>query len=256
MTACKNSHSGIPVIVWLQRTIVILIGLLLFLPSLPVQADMGPKPTLTFIFEYKIPAVDIVSGVLIECDDSACQNGKTLTQVGPQNFTCSASSCESLSYGYTEYQKLGITFSDRVRESNVFTKKAYNAKYIVVVLQDSLQVSESSSLLGRGCCPSLGLTLVLETLLASIYLSVFHLPRTALGWAPVASLVTLPFVWAVFPLLSLPDVLTTGLSESFAFLVESAFLFFVTNRVIPLRHAVALSLAMNAFSFTIGLITV
>jgi len=254
----STGHSR-PAAVWIicfQRTVLIFMALALFMPVAPVQADVGPKPTESFTFEYQIPKVDIVSGQLYQCDNPDCQAGKPLIEGGPQNFTCLVDSCQSLAYGYSKYQKLVITFTDGVRVSNVFTKSAFNAKYTVTVQQDSLQVKETSGLADRACCPSLGLTLVLETLLASIYLSVFHLPRSVLGWVPVASLITLPFVWAVFPWLGLNDWLTTGLSESFAVLVEGAFIYVITSRAISLRHVVALSLAMNAFSFLVGLATV
>jgi len=46
--------------------------------------------------------------------------------------------------------------------------------------------------------------------------------------------------------------LATGLSETFAVAVEAAFIYAITSRAIPLRHVVALSLAMNAFSFLVG----
>jgi len=230
-------------------------ALVLIMPAVPALADTGPKPTEAFAFEYKIPKVDIVSGQLLQCDDPDCQAGKPLTKGGPQNFTCTVDACQSLAYGYSKYQKLAITFTDGVRVSNVFTKGAFFANYTVTVLQGSLQVKETSGLVSRACCPSLGLTLVLETLLASIYLSVFHLPRSILGWVPVASLITLPFVWAVFPYLGLNDWLTTALSESFAVVVEAAFIYAVTSRAISLRHVVILSLAMNAFSFLVGLAT-
>jgi hypothetical protein len=229
-----------------------LVLLVFFMPAAPVKADLGPKPTESFSFVYKITKVDIVRGQLFQCDDPACQAGKPLEKLGPQNFGCRNDSCESLAYGYSKYQKLVITFADGVRVSNIFTKSAFNAEYTVTVLQDSLQVEETSAADSRGCCPSLGLTLVLETLLASIYLSVFHLPRLILGWVPVASLITLPFVWAVFPWLGLNDWLITGLAETFAVLVETAFIYIIASRAISLRHAVALSLAMNAFSFLVG----
>ena len=109
--------------------------------------------------------------------------------------------CQSLAFGYSKYQKLVITFNDGVRVNNVFTMGAFYANYTVTVLQDTLQVKETFGPVSRTCCPGLGLTLVLETLLASIYLSAFHLSRSILGWVPVASLITLPFVWAVFPFL-------------------------------------------------------
>ena len=241
----------------LQGVILLLLAFSLFLPVTPVQADTGPKPGMSFTFYFKIPKIDIISGELIQCDNAACQNGSPLRQLGPQHFSCGVDSCDSTAYGYAEYNKLVITFSDRVRESNVFTKKAFNAQYTVTVLQDAMTVTEKASLLPGGnslCCPGLALTLVLETLLASLYFSVFQIPRTMLGWIPIASMITLPFVWYVFPLIGLGDGLTTGISESFAVVVEAGFIYLMAGRQISLKHVVVLSLVMNSFSYLAGLI--
>ena len=243
--------------IWFQRITLVFLALGLFLPVTPVKADTGPKPGMSFTFDFKIPKVDIISGELIQCDDAACQNGSPLRQLGPQHFSCGVDSCDSTAYGYAEYNKLVITFSDRVRESNVFTKQAFNAQYIVTVMQDTLLVTEKASLLpgaNNMCCPGLALTLVLETLLASLYFSAFQIPRTMLGWVPIASMITLPFVWYVFPLVGLGDGPTTGISESFAVIVEAGFIYLMAGRQISFKHVVVLSLVMNSFSFLAGLV--
>jgi hypothetical protein len=242
--------------VWLPRVILVLLALSLFLPVTPAKADMGPKPGMSFSFDFKIPRVDIISGELIQCDDAACQKGLPIQQLGPQHFSCGVDSCDSMAYGYAEYNKLVITFTDHVRESNVFTKKAFNAQYTVTVTQDGMTVTEKASLqpgTNCVCCPGLALTLVLETLLASLYFSAFQIPRTMLGWVPLASLITLPFVWYIFPLLGLGDGLTTGISESFAVVVEAGFIYLMAGREISLKHVVVLSVLMNSFSFLAGL---
>jgi hypothetical protein len=252
----RHFKSGGGWITWLQQTVLILMALVLFIPAAPVQADIGPKPTETFTFEFKIPRVDIVSGQLFECEVSDCQDARQLVTGTMQHFTCQVDMCSAMaSRTYKKYQKLVITFSDGVRISNIFTVNPFDSSFTVTVLQDSLQVSVAPDALSRACCPSLGLTLVLETLLASLYLSTFHLPRSILGWVPIASLITLPFVWAVFPYLGLNTWLATGLSETFAVAVEAVFIYVITSRAIPLRHVIALSLAMNAFSFLVGLAT-
>ncbi len=243
--------------IWLQRAILAVLALSLFLPFTPAKADIGPKPQMSFSFDFKISRVDIISGELIQCEDAACTQGKPMGQMGPQHFSCGVDSCDSMAYGYAEYNKLVITFSDRVRESNVFTKKAFNAQYTVTVTQDTMTVTEKGSLLpGTNCvcCPGLALTLVLETLLASLYFSAFQIPRTLLGWVPLASLITLPFVWVVFPLLGLGDGLTTGISESFAVVAEAGFIYLMARREISLKHVVVLSLLMNSLSFLAGLV--
>jgi hypothetical protein len=108
---------------------------------------------------------------------------------------------------------------------------------------------------GCFCCPSVLVTLVLETVVASAYLSLFRLPGVMLAWVPMCSLFTLPAVWLAFPLLPLPSGWTIGLSEVFAVVVEGVLLYGLALRGKRWKHAAALSLAMNAGSFLVGWVT-
>ena len=66
-----------------QKTGILLILLLLavsFLPLRSVSADMGPKPSMSFEFkqEFTGDQVTITSGILLECEQSDCQDAKPL----------------------------------------------------------------------------------------------------------------------------------------------------------------------------------
>jgi hypothetical protein len=236
------------------RQLLLIVVALLLLPTVIVHADIGPKPTMDFTFEYEIDPVSIVSGELIQCDDETCTSGDPLEQVGPQEFACNEESCYSMSYGYADYNKLVITFTDKVRESNVFTKKASEARYKVTVSESALLVEEiGGGIGGLGCFSGLGATIAIEILVAIVYLATFHLPRTALGWVPLSSVLTLPVVWFVFPNLGLPSGWAIGLAEGFAVLFEAGFIYLALRKTISFRHAAALSLLMNGVSFLIGL---
>jgi hypothetical protein len=246
-------HPPAPQLNPVRRLLPFTIALLL-LPTAVVHADIGPKPTMEFTFEYEIEPVSIVSGQLIQCDDEACTTGDPLEQVGPQEFSCGEQSCYSMAYGYSDYNKLVITFTDKVRESNVFTKRASEATFKVTVSESALLVEEVGSGIGNlGCCSGLGATIAIEIVVAIIYLAAFHLPRTALGCVPVSSILTLPVVWFVFPNLGLSNGWAIGLAEGFAVLFEAGFIYLVLRKTIPLKHAAALSLAMNGISFLVGL---
>ncbi len=125
---------------------LILLGLVAGFPIFSTRADTGPKPSMNFTFTFEMnPAPGISAGTLIECSDAACSNGESLRQLGPQHFDCTASSCSSLAYGYSEYQRLVLEFSDGVtRTSNVFTKSKFAADYVVSVFPDRLEVVELS----------------------------------------------------------------------------------------------------------------
>jgi hypothetical protein len=126
---------------------LLLWGIILFILAIPfgtAQADIGPKPSMNFTFEYvDMAPLTILGGALIECEDRACTEGSPLEELGPQNFTCRQDTCHSLAYGYAPYHRLMIDFSDGVtRQSNVFEKRAYNANYTVTVRPDGMQVKE------------------------------------------------------------------------------------------------------------------
>jgi hypothetical protein len=116
------------------------------IPSQSVQADTGPKSSSQFIFTSRIkPEPTILSGQLLECKDEACAESEPLRQMGPQHFECQVNACNSIAYGTSPYYRLEIEFSDGVtRRSNIFTKRAYFANYLVSVLPDSLEVEEKS----------------------------------------------------------------------------------------------------------------
>lgn len=228
-----------------------------FFPVTLARADIGPKPTMDFRFEYEIDPVSIVEGQLLECEDETCADGKPLETLGPQRFTCTESDCSSTAYGYAAYHKLVITFADRVRESNVFAKRAFDATFKVTVSETGLRVEEigggGDGVGGGRCFSGLLFTLALETLVASAYLRLFGLPRAALVWVVLGSVLSLPVVWFGFPHLALPGGLVVGLSEAFAVLFEAGLIYLAVRRSMPFKHAAALSLAMNGVSFLFGL---
>ncbi|HEY9078316.1 MAG TPA: hypothetical protein VIO61_17400 [Anaerolineaceae bacterium] len=239
----------------LDRFLLALLLVIFILPVSRVSADIGPKPGFTMKIVYNIkPEPTLKSAELLLCEDAACKIAKPLEKLGPQNFTCTQTECKSIAYGYREYMKVVIAFSDKTRESNVFKEgSGRSTTYKLTVEADSLKVEQTGG--GLPVCNSAGwlATLVVETMLAALYLGLFHLPRSLVGWVPLASLLTLPFVWFVFPVLNLPGYASTGLSEGFAFAVEAGFLWLVGRGTLPVRHAILLSGVVNLVSFLIGL---
>jgi hypothetical protein len=246
------SHPG-----WVRVWCIVLLALAFLVPSSSAHADIGPKPSMNFTIKYEIPEQPILDAQLIECEDAACTQGIPLPNLGPQHFKCdSPTACDSLAYGYAEFHKLALTYADRIRESKVFKKQAFAASYSVTVFSDRLDVQENIVIDKKNCnCTSAGLlTIVLEMLIATLYFNAFGLPRHLTGWVPVASLLTLPFVWFAFPQLPISDFTMIGASESFAVVAEALFLYWISGRSLSFKHAVALSLIMNAGSFAAGLL--
>lgn len=140
---------------WLS--VLLLAGLLVLIPLKSARADIGPKPTMSFSFSYEInPALEISSGSLLECTDENCTDYEPLQQLGPQHFDCSTYSCSSMAYGYSDYHRLVLEFSDGMaRQSNVFTKIQFAAEYKVTVYADHMAVAEQ---LGSATWPVFGNT--------------------------------------------------------------------------------------------------
>jgi hypothetical protein len=120
-----------------------------FMPLSSVSADTGPKPTMDFQFMQGFPglAVSILSGTLFECDRSDCQDAAPLMQAGPQRFYCEATNCHALAYGFSNYHRLQIQFSDgKTRQSNIFKTDQFQSIYKVTIRQDDLLVEPQISL--------------------------------------------------------------------------------------------------------------
>jgi hypothetical protein len=233
--------------------IAVLVGILnLLLPVIIVKADLSPKSTMKFVFKFEGQPVAIVSGEQFECTDPTCRDVKPLQVLGPQGFTCTADSCRSTGYGYAPYHKLVIRFADRTRESNIFQKRAFSASFDVTVTESGLQVEETFA--NVNLLPALFATLLIETFVAGLYLLVFRLRRAVLKSVPFASLITLPLVWFFILRSSLPAVTSTGLAEVSVVLFEAVFLYGLNRNTLPLKHAIAMSLVMNAASFLIPLL--
>jgi hypothetical protein len=129
----------------IKLSLSLFILILLVIPTSAAAADIGPKPTMDFSFEYQTSEpLTIVEGVLLQCEDPECLEAYPLEQLGPQDFTCTTEGCTSMAYGYTGDNQLVITFSDGVtRHSNLFGKQNFNAEYTVTVYQDDLLVQET-----------------------------------------------------------------------------------------------------------------
>jgi hypothetical protein len=130
----------------------IFILLLLAVSSFPlrsVSADMGPKPSMSFEFEQEFTGdkVTIISGKLLECNRSDCQDAYPLLEGGTQHFTCSEYYCDASAGGFSIYHQLEIQFSDGVtRRSNIFKTVLFNSFYTVTIRQDDLLVKPQLSM--------------------------------------------------------------------------------------------------------------
>jgi hypothetical protein len=133
----------------LYLMLILMAIMLMLIPTGNAMADVGPKPTMDFTFtqEFSGDQVSIISGTLLECEQSDCSDAEPLPQLGPQNFSCQGLSCHALAYGFSTYHRLEIQFSDgKTRLSNVFKTGGFNGDYAVTIRQDDLLVKAEFSL--------------------------------------------------------------------------------------------------------------
>ena len=132
-----------------KHVFILFLLLLVTIPLRSVSADTGPKPSMDFTFKQDIPGtpVTITSGILYECDQADCQDAKPLEELGPQRFSCQATSCSAMAYGFSTWHRLEIQFSDgKTRQSNIFETSQFQATYQVTIRPDDLLVEPKLSL--------------------------------------------------------------------------------------------------------------
>ena len=84
-----------------------------------------------FRIEYEIHPEPITKAKLLSCDDIQCLSKREFKGY----FNCwNSSRCGSYvlpnTGSYSEYQKLVISFEDKQRDSNIFTRKEFRATYL------------------------------------------------------------------------------------------------------------------------------
>lgn len=239
----------------------LLLALLFLLAASPARADIGPKPSMDFSIQFEIDEAELIEGKLLLCDDPTCQT--YIEFKGP--FYCTENTCSSYAlWGdaeeYVEYHRLVLTFTDRTRESNVFTKQAHSARYRVMVMEDQVEVYEDR--LAAMFTPymilcftgAFLLTASIEAGAALLYLRLTKVKLQMLVWLILANFISLTLIWMMIaPLSELGEVAFLILAESFAFVFEATFLYLTGRRYgLNLRQAVMMSLLVNLASFSVG----
>jgi hypothetical protein len=130
------------------KLLVLLLFVQLLLPAQTALADTGPKPTMEFDFEQEPDGeLQIISGILYECDQPDCSDAAPLEQLGPQGLYCDTVGCRATAYGFAPYHQLEVEFSDEVtRRSNIFETAGFDSRYTVTVRPDDLLVEAQFSL--------------------------------------------------------------------------------------------------------------
>lgn len=242
-----------------MRYLIIFSLCAVFLIPSVASADLGPKPSMTF--DISVPeGVSLIEGEQIECEDVECKKSQPLGEAGPQRFFCITQDkqCFSRAYGYALYHKLSLKFSDRTRESNVFTSRAFDASFSVKVVNEKVLIEEKKSeISGKDLfTPFFGATLItilIECVLAFFIFLIIKKPKKKRLLFAVLSgnIITLPFVWFAFPLIQ-PTALAIPLAECFAVLFEAWWIWIIGKKQFSFPKSLFVSIALNILSVICG----
>lgn len=239
--------------------LVVIIFAIFFSFTQSVLADIGNKPSMLFNLIYETSQqIHLVSGQQIECDDKYCKRATPLPDLGPQGFFCRQDLCDSTAYGYKPYHKLVITFSDKIRESKIFTTYSFNAVFDVRITDTDLIIKETTpsfSFFKDNILPftiALIITLIIEFIVALIFILFAKISKKVLLYIIIGNLISLPIVWFVFPLFNFNSLLMMILSEFFAIIFETYFIYLFNKQIISFRRSLILATLINAVSLVVG----
>jgi len=245
-----------------------------------VFADIGPKPTVNINVLYngnKIsdsnfsakmlmctnqnwgnPQEDLIPQLNISEYDSAknCYwKPAPLTWGGD----CRESKCYFFYMPPSEFKlAVYIPSLNKVFISNEISRKNFNSYYKVILNSDgSAEIYETTAVVVIKenvlyFIKALIITLIVELLVSLIYISRTKLPKKILISVLIGSLITLPIVWFIFPIIKITPLVIILLSEIFAIIFEAYFIYYLNKQVITLKKSFVLSIIMNLASLIIG----
>jgi hypothetical protein len=249
----------------MKKIFILVIGLCFLFPAV-ASADMEPKPAMTFYFVYQTlkptHLLEAVEQMQVECRDKKCIKSYNLNHFGTQGIYCTENNCRSQAYPnqYDKYHKLKLTFSDKkIRESNIFTKQAFQANYQVLVTDSGLVVNETSPFVYRysyiiKAIFSAIIVITIEMLILLFYVISRKKSRRLLLIGFYANLISIPFLWVFLffaqNFLSLPIIYLP--IEILAIVFEGLYIAKLGKGLISRNSALVLSLVMNIASWVIG----
>lgn len=255
---------------WVLIPAIVFPAFLSLIPLSWAAADVGPRPTLTLVFDFSALAapVEFDEVRLYCCDDLGCTGRQPLQDVPGQRLECDGQRCRIALLTACRLWQVEAAAADGVRVSPAFEKSGYYSVYRMVVLEDTLEIvfvsaSEPgleaalyrpqavSLVLLAGL--ALGATLTVEIVIAAAYLGLARLPLRLLAAVAVVNVLTLPLIWLVVPFLPVDAWLGLAAGLVAVVLVETILLKLLGRGRLSWRHAGVLSALMNAASALLGL---
>jgi len=250
---------------------LLIIGFLIPLKS--ASADIGPKPTFRFLYDFSVLSSppEIKDVILYQCIDLECNEREVLPEVPGQYFECDGEGCYvSLLTGRKAWQ-IEVRLAEKILTSQSFTKQGFYSRYNLVFMENEIKVVFVSS-----SEPSLGittqettasgkviqgtdmiqagiLTVLVEIPLAALLLLIFRVKFKNIIWVILGNLVSIPVVWLLVPLIPLDAFLVMIFVLLTSSMLEMAFLGALGGEKMTWVKAAVISVVINIASFTAGL---
>jgi hypothetical protein len=237
-----------------RRHIVLAILLLALLLPL-ASADICPRGTVQFNLIYEtFEPVTLIDSRLIRYEDEQCLH--EIEFHGFERFEYAQKECRSSAFP-KQYNRLIINFSDRQRQSDVFSITSYGTEFDVHITDSELIVEETTpiSVAIFYAMPDfallLAMTIILELMITLIFIAVLDKPMKVVVAVLIANLISFPAFWQ-FMAYS-PESGNFLILEAFVVVFEGFFIYYFMKKVIPLYRSLAFSLIINLGSFLSGL---
>jgi hypothetical protein len=262
----------------------IFIFLLVALTLPLVHADLGPKPTVSILVTLNGGPVDApFTAKLFECQ----KENRTFmreTDLSIFNFTqfdsekncfwrpadlawggdCKNSIC-TFSYMPPDEFKLAayLLTENKLYLTQQMHREAFNSFYEVDFHTDgSSTLKETTNYFFR--IPSetrlfflaLLLTIAFEVGVATLFMGRYAFSKRLLWFVALGSVITLPIVWFLLPIIVNNGWFIFLFGEAFAIVFEAYFIFFTNRKEITLKRSFTLSIAANAASLLLGTLTI
>ena len=262
-----------------HQILLISLLVLIVLPRF-VLADVGPKPSVNIEFRYNGNRItdENFYAKMLRCgkDERYSPNDDIIPQLNiclydsmrdcywkPDDLAwggnCESSECKFRYRPPSEFKLVVyIPSLDQTFITKSISRTNFKSSYKVLLKSDgSAKIHETTSFFNQDDNSSsfiiaLLLTLFIEFFVAIFYIPYAKLPRKAIFSVILGSMISLPFVWFVFPMIINGYILVILLSEIFAFLFEAYFIYLLNKRRMSLGDSILLSLTINIFSFFMG----
>lgn len=261
-----------------------MVGVLyVYSPSI-VSADLGPKPgvDIDVFYNNKNISNSDFSAVMLGCESKEYvqrevkyERKDLIPQLKineydqikncswfPEGFAwgerCGDGACRVSLVPPVEFKlAVFIPSLDKVFITNEISRTNFNSKYRAELSSDgSAKILETTPLLAKDkiylFIKSFIITIILELIVTIIFVSLLKLPKKIIVYVLFANIISLPIVWFLLPLIKLSSLMVIIISEFFAVIFETYFVYVLNKQIISLKQSLVLNILNNVSSLFVG----